>query len=445
MNPWSPYKPTAEAPWNLMRVVHLHRRAAFAAPWDVIQRDLRDGPEIAVDRILNARQHKDEHFESLAESIGSAAVASGNSARLKAWWIYRMLLTPDPLGERLTLMWHNHFATSNLKVDNLVYMHQQNQQLREFGRDKFQSLLACVLKHPAMLTWLDADANSKGHPNENLARELMELFTLGIGNYTEPDVREAARSLTGWTVKDDAFALSANRHDVSEKTVLGRTAAFEGDSLIEHLCQQPATARRIAWRLCQTFLGEDVANEDSVTQLAEVLRASSLDLDAAVSLILRSQLFFSEANIRTRISGPVEFVIGAFRSLHLNSPPPSTLSLAEWLSRMGQDLFYPPNVGGWTEGRSWLSTRNIIARANFAHALVQGEHWNPVIVPDWSQLPLKPGDVTEVQIRKLGELSWGEIDETLIQEVTAMKRSSDIATTGDLVEILLSHPSHSIA
>jgi uncharacterized protein (DUF1800 family) len=207
MNSWSAYKPNDDMPWNVKRVVHLHRRAAFAAPWDVIQRDLNDGPEIAVDRILNAREQNNEHFESLAESIGAVAVDSGNPARLKAWWIYRMLLTPDPLTERLTLMWHNHFATSNLKVDNLIFMYQQNQRLRLGQRDKFQSLLASVLKHPAMLIWLDADANREGHPNENMARELMELFTLGIGNYTETDVLETARSLTGWTKQYSAEQL----------------------------------------------------------------------------------------------------------------------------------------------------------------------------------------------------------------------------------------------
>ena len=156
----------------------------------------------------------------MARTIGDAAVASGNPNRLKAWWLYRMLFSPDPLGERLTLMWHNHFATSNRKVQDLALMREQNDLLRQHARATFGELLHAVVKHPAMLVWLDADANRKGHPNENLARELMELFTLGVGNYTEDDVQAAARALTGWTVVGGRFGFRETRHDDGEKVFL---------------------------------------------------------------------------------------------------------------------------------------------------------------------------------------------------------------------------------
>ena len=187
---WARFEPNDEVPWNRQRVVHLHRRAGFAATWPEIERDLADGPQQAVERVLAGTSRQTPagappaDFESMARTIGDAAVASGNPNRLKAWWLYRMLFSPDPLGERLTLMWHNHFATSNRKVQDLALMREQNDLLRKHARSTFGELLHAVVKHPAMLVWLDADANRKGHPNENLARELLELFTLGVGNYT---------------------------------------------------------------------------------------------------------------------------------------------------------------------------------------------------------------------------------------------------------------------
>jgi len=449
MNPWSPYQPTSDAPWNLVRVVHLHRRAGFAAPWQVLERDLAEGPVAAVDRILNASRDRNESFESLADSIAASAVASGDPARLKAWWVYRMLMTNDPLTERLTLMWHNHFATSNLKVENLALMHQQNMLMRQGQRAQFQALLTSVLKHPAMLIWLDADANRKGHPNENLARELLELFTLGIGNYSESDVRHAARALTGWSVKREMYAFSSIRHDDSSKTVLGKTESMNGDQLIEHLCNQPATARRLAWRLCQTFMGESVASEKDLAQLAAQLRASQLDIGDAVECILKSNLFFSDKNIGTRVSSPVEYGIGALRAADLQSPPPSSLLLSEWFARMGQDLFYPPNVGGWNEGRSWLSSRAIVARANFAHALTQGELWNPKRVLDWSRAlptnaaPQTSSNLAGQRLQTIGELLWGRIDEEEIRSLAeAIRPAPEQDISSSVYALLLSNPRH---
>ena len=197
MSRWSAYTPSANAPWNLARVVHLHRRAGFAATWPELQRDLADGPGPAVTRLLNGTSRSDgvpEDFEALSTSISRAAVDGNDAGRLKAWWVYRCLFTPDPLGERLTLMWHNHFATSLIKVTNLNWMCQQNQTFRKYARGEFRTLLTALLEDRALLSWLDATQNRSGHPNENLAREMMELFALGVGHYTEHDIQEAARA-----------------------------------------------------------------------------------------------------------------------------------------------------------------------------------------------------------------------------------------------------------
>lgn len=198
MNTWRPYEPKVDSPWTISRVVLLHRRAGFAATWREIQRDLKDGPEASIDRVLQGKSRIDgipDTFEDTARLIGDAAVNSTDPSRLKAWWVYRLLFSPDALTEKLTLLWHNHFATSNLKVDDLSVMHRQNELLRHHARGPFGTLFREVVRDPAILVWLDASSNRKGNPNENLAREIMELFSLGIGNYTERDVKEAARAL----------------------------------------------------------------------------------------------------------------------------------------------------------------------------------------------------------------------------------------------------------
>ena len=192
--------PSAAAPWDLGRVVRLHRRAGFAATWDEIRRDLADGPEPSIGRLLSGTSRDPGRAGTLREARGRRGrPAAGDAGQLKAWWVYRMLFGPDPLGERLVLMWHNHFATSVEKVNDLGWMRRQNETFRRHARAPFGELLRAAVREPALLVWLDAQTNHKGKPNENLARELMELFTLGIGHYTEDDVKEAARALTGWT------------------------------------------------------------------------------------------------------------------------------------------------------------------------------------------------------------------------------------------------------
>ncbi|HVX64457.1 MAG TPA: DUF1800 domain-containing protein [Pirellulales bacterium] len=383
---WTPYEPTDAAPWNLQRVAHLHRRAGFAASQRVLERDLHDGPTAAIDRLLAGRQHEKtvpEDFEALAGTIGDAAVASGNIQRLKAWWLYRMIFSPDPLGERLALVWHNHFAASFRKVQNVALMREQNELFRRHARGKFADLLAAAVKHPAILIWLDADSNRRQHPNENLARELMELFTLGVGNYTEADVKEAARALTGWTVKNREFREAEAYHDEGEKTILGRRGAWRGDDLLAMLLEQPAASVRLARRVCEMLMGENAVSEQAIEGLAAGLRKHELNLGWAVETVLRSQAFFADANLGNRVLGPVEYIVGAVRSLEVFDPPPSTIVLAEWAGAMGQDLFEPPNVFGWPGGRTWINARWLIARENFAQRLADGGLQNAAAPPDW--------------------------------------------------------------
>jgi uncharacterized protein (DUF1800 family) len=440
---WAPYTPDSGAPWDLRRVVHLHRRAGFAASWDELQRDLRDGPAASVGRLLDgkANAHVPADFAATADLLAEAAVAADDIGRLRAWWFCRMLFGPDPLGEKLTLLWHDHFATANGKVQDPTLMRRQNDTLRKHARGKFADLLNAAVREPALLLYLDAQANRKGHPNENLGRELMELFTLGVGHYTEADVKEAARALTGWTVKDGQFAEEAARHDDGEKTIFGQTDKWTGSDLVRLLLGQPATAERIAVKLCRLFFGEGAAPPDAVKDLAEGLREHDLDLGWAVGAVLRSRLFFAEANLGTRVLSPVEFVVGAARALELFDPAPSTLALADWSARMGQDLFDPPNVGGWPGGRAWVHTRSLIARANYAAALVSGPDAGRPSPYDPAGLPRKYGFGTDTDaVRTFHHRLLIGTDPS-----PELRRRTSGVGGGKLVALLLSSPEAQLA
>jgi uncharacterized protein (DUF1800 family) len=371
-DPWAAYIPDAETPWDLRRVVHLHRRAGFGATWIELQRDLKDGPRASVDRLLQGKSRVDGVPADFAASSATLLRNAANVNLLKAWWVYRMLFGPDPLTERLALMWHNHFATSASKAGMTV--RGQNEVFRAHARAPFGDLLTRVVHDPAVLLWLDAQANRKGHPNENLGRELMELFTLGIGHYTETDVKEAARALTGWTVIKDQFQIDPALHDAGEKVLLGKKGPWRGDDVVRLLVEHPATAERLAWRLCDTFLGEQSYDADAVRALAVGLRERRLNVGWAVETILRSRAFFAEADLGNRVVGPVEYVVGVTRALEVFDPSANTLILAEATGNLGQDLFYPPNVGGWPGGRGWITTRALIGRTNYVADLLGGEN-----------------------------------------------------------------------
>jgi uncharacterized protein (DUF1800 family) len=426
---WAAYEPDEKAPWNLARVVHLHRRAGFAATWDEIQRDLKDGPKASVDRLLKGTAaHSPAEFAATADLLADSAVTARDIGRLKAWWVYRMLFSPDPLGERLTLLWHNHFATSNGKVQDVAAMRQQNDLLRKHARAPFADLLNAAVRDPALMVFLDAPANRKGHPNENLARELMELFTIGIGNYTEADVKEVARALTGWTVEDGAFAETAARHDDGDKEIIGKKGKWSGADVVRMLLEHPATAQRIAGRLCEEFFGEKAVAPDAVKALGEELTRHKLDVAWAVQTILRSKLFFADANIRTRILSPIAFVAGAVRSLEMFDPPPSTLALADWSGRLGQDLFEPPNVGGWPGGRAWISPRTMIGRANFVNALLDGPATGRRAPFDAAELAGKHGVKADEISLFCGRLLYGvDPDEPLRKRLTDAKDRQVVA------------------
>jgi hypothetical protein len=253
MTAWEPYRPTADNPWDLKKVGHLYRRAGFGATFDELQRGVSDGPEKTIDRVLRGGP-ADSDFEKTSEFMASerSLPAGTPGVQLAAWWLYRMLRTQHPLREKLTLFWHNHFATSLAKVQNARYMLGQYRLMHRHALGSFRAMLHDMSFDPAMMVWLDTNQSKKGKPNENYARELMELFSLGIGNYTEADIREAAKAFTGYDVKAGKMKFDEQQHDDAEKKVFGKSGPFKGPDIVD-LCLEKSSCPRFIVASCTAF------------------------------------------------------------------------------------------------------------------------------------------------------------------------------------------------
>jgi uncharacterized protein (DUF1800 family) len=286
-----------------------------------------------------------------------------------------MIFTPHPLRERLTCFWHNHFATSIAKVRNAVLMQRQNNLLRTHALSDFRALLTAIGKDPAMLIWLDSTINRKAKPNENYAREVMELFTLGRGHYSETDVQEAARAFTGWFVVQDQFKEVSRQHDDGEKNVLGRKGNWTGDDIPGILLDQPFCAEWICRKLFRHFVSETlIPTEALIAPLARAFRDSSYRVEAPLAMILRSNLFFDPSVRRRRVKSPIEFAVGTVRALEIVNPTVQAVALAESCGQMGQSLFAPPSVAGWNDGPSWINSTTLLARANLALGILSDQN-----------------------------------------------------------------------
>ncbi|HZY87197.1 MAG TPA: DUF1800 domain-containing protein, partial [Gemmataceae bacterium] len=343
----------------------------------------RLGPERTLDLLLGGRPQAADVVETLTDVGRIAAERDDAGEQLRAWWLYCMLHSGHPLREKLTLFWHNHFATSILKVNSTTAMFGQNKLLRQHALGKFGPFLQAMSKDPAMLRWLDSNSNIKGRANENYARELMELFSLGVGNYTEKDIREAARAFTGWGTNGDAYEFNPYFHDTGPKTVLGQTGNFNGDDVVRIVLKRPVAARFLVRKLYRDFLSEQHDPPDSLIEpLADSFRKSDYDIAQLMRTMLSSRHFFSDYAFRQRIKGPVEYVLGAVRAVYPEYPPGDpnrqNMPLRALVSRidaMGQPLFAPPNVKGWRGAEAWLTTSTLLARQNFAQAVAMGTLW----------------------------------------------------------------------
>jgi uncharacterized protein (DUF1800 family) len=380
---WQPWQPTAADPWGPKLAAHLYRRAAFGPSREDLLEAEHLGFEGTLDLLCEGRRSATEVLETLVDVGRIAANEDEGCEQLRGWWLYAMLQGGHPLREKMTLFWHNHFATSLGKVQSSTLMFGQNCVLREHALGRFGPLLQAISRDGAMMVWLDSNSNVKGKPNENYARELMELFSLGVGHYTEKDIREAARAFTGWRTDGVGFAFDALLHDSGPKTVLGQTGAWDGSDVVRIVLEQPAAARFVVRKLYHHLVSEKTVPPDSLLEpLCESFRKSDYDVAGLVRIILASRHFYSANAFRQRVKGPVEYVLGAAQAVYrrygeqqadYRSLPQRVL--VAWLDSMGQRLFEPPNVKGWPGGPSWLNTSTMLARDNFAGALATGTLW----------------------------------------------------------------------
>lgn len=431
-------RPIDASQWNAAAAAHLLQRAGFGGRPDEIDEYTRLGPQAAVRRLVRwqevpedfvAFDMSDLHDPGLenfppsrpaateaakrdGQSMGVAAKPAGNrrlqpvtntffywlraskleTHRLAYWWAGRMLVTPRPLQEKMALFWHGHFATSEDKVRDVRKLIKQNMLLRDMGNGSFRELMVAVAKDPAMLAYLDAGVNVKGAPNENFAREIMEMFTLGEGHYGEADIREAARAFTGWNAQGLDFVIDAAKHDDGTKRVLGREGRFGGEEVIDILLAQPACADYIAAKIYAYFVREEVSPALR-TALGQRLRDAHYDIGALLETIFLSRDFYSPASMASRIRPPVELVVTTYRLAGLKQMP-GVPDFNEVTESLGQKLFYPPTVAGWAQGRSWITPGLLIARSNFAYDLVY---------PDITFVPPDRYPTAEYKIHDVGD------------------------------------------
>jgi uncharacterized protein (DUF1800 family) len=401
--------PIAAADWSDDTAAHLLERAGFGGTPEEIGRLTAMTPRQAVDSLVDFESIKSdlrpfdesgiwdpgmdpfppsraeavriarEHGEGLGEKVRpegsqrrlqpvvdkffySLAANAIETRRLGLWWANRMLTTGRPLEEKLTLFWHGHFATGENKVRDYRMMLRQNSMFRAQAAGSLRGLLVAILKDPGMLVYLDNGENIKKHPNENFGRELLELFSMGVGNYTERDVREAARAFTGWTNNVLDFKFDAAQHDSNEKTFLGRTGPFNGEDIIDIILEQPVTAEFVSAKLYRYFVREEVSPSVR-TSLGRAFRESGYQIKPLLKQIFLSRDFYSAPAHATQIKSPVHLVVSTYKKLGLREVP-TIPDFGRMTAGLGQSLFDPPNVAGWAGGRTWITPSTLLQRGN---------------------------------------------------------------------------------
>ncbi|MGE0826321.1 MAG: DUF1800 family protein [Candidatus Binatia bacterium] len=403
--------PVSPADWSRNRAAHLLERAGFGGTPEEIERLAARTPEQAVRWLVEYQNVENAQLPPFDESgiydppvepfpksrVDAVRIARENGEamgvkikpggerplqpvvnrffywlradyleirRAAQWWAQRMLLTKRPLQEKLALFWHGHFATSDDKVRDYRKMLQQLALFHEHANGNFRDLLIGIGKDPAMLVYLDAGENVKGRPNENFGREILELFTMGVGNYTETDIREAARAFTGWTNESLNFVVQADLHDNEEKTFLGRRGNFDGVDVIDIILEQDVTARFIAGKLYRYFVHEDPSPELR-NALGKILKDNKYEIAPLLTTIFLSRDFYSPLAYATQLKSPLQLVVSTYRKLGLNEIP-GIPDFNATTHGLGQELFHPPNVAGWEGGRSWITPALLLQRGNFA-------------------------------------------------------------------------------
>ena len=417
--------PQAANSWTIGEAAHLLNRAGFGGSPDAIKAFHALGRKGAVDSLLSAQEAPEDfpilewaqqeqalaELKAHRESVQQIRMATRDLPPEKAeekkrklfketqmrnrqrgieaqsWWFDRMLRSKAPLREKMTLFWHDHFATSIQKVNQPIIMVWQNDLFRRHATGNFKTLAHAMLMDPAMMRYLDTQDSQKGKPNENFAREIMELFTLGEGRYSEADIREAARAFTGYQFNLNTGAVQHNkrRWDETPKTIFGKTGKFNGGNVIDLIFEQPQSAKFMAGKIWEFFAYENPPPK-AIDALADTLRKSNYELAPLLREIFLSKEFYSEATMGTQIKCPIQFIIQLHKQLELDDPPKGFAFSAQ--QQLGQILFMPPNVAGWDWGKAWINTNTLLARYNLAGQLckITGKA-NPMSRPRGEKIP----------------------------------------------------------
>ena len=373
---------------DIALMAHLMRRAGFGATYDELEARAAKGYEATVEELVDPDAHGVSEYDelTLARYFPDMEVPSA-PAMGTANFMYHLYTTPRPLVEKMTLFWHMVFATGNSKVDNPPEMLQQIEMFRRHGMGDYKELLVRVSKDPSMIFWLDNNENHKRAPNENWGRELLELFSMGQGNYSEDDVKMAARAFTGWTILPKIprtpyqrhhwkFIYKAEDHDHSEKTFLGHTGRFNGEDIIDLIVQQPATANFMARHLYNFFVADEVQvpswldvppkDPEAVQAIADIFVNSDFDIRTTLRFIFKSDFFKDESVWFAKVKNPAEVVAGTIRLVgDFQEPRPGVLPIGLEGTYQGQDLINPPSVEGWHTGQEWIDTGSLVRRVNF--------------------------------------------------------------------------------
>lgn len=469
------FVPIASSPWDRAKAAHLLNRAGFGGRPDEIDRVSRLGMDAAVDELLD--------YDRIAENVAPPDFASlrtlwdtvarlrqqnapqrqrfealviaqrGDNQKLqevREWWVTRMIQTRRPLQERMVLFWHGHLVSGRPDARLAENLFAQNELFRRMALGNFKELIVAISKDPAMLEYLDNESNRRGRPNENYARELLELFTMGIGNYTEQDIKEAARAFTGWTRRAYDFYFDARQHDDGPKTFLGRTGNLDGGDIVNTIFEHPATARFLPRRLFE-FFAYLRPDESLVEELADLFRRSRFTVAPLMRTILTSQVFYSERAMRSQVKSPAQLVVGTARLLDVATSSQQLRAM----DLMGQALFYPPNVGGWPRGESWITTATLFFRYNYSNLLLVGGRMPGVAGRPSAQPPLPPGVTKALDgARTAGDavdrlvevLMAGALDDqrklALVKALGASSAQQAFATTGGDADVRLRSTLH---
>jgi hypothetical protein len=457
--------PIAPADWNYESAAHLLERAGFGGTPQEIQALAKLTPAQAIARMVHFQgtdisklppfEHSGIHDPGLepfpptrpavtdmakekGEALGIKVKPTGNrrlqpvvneffywlrasvleTNRVSYWWANRMLTSPRPLQEKMALFWHGHFASNEAKVRDYRKLLMQLELFQKQGMGNFRDLTVAVAQDPAMLSFLDAGVNVKGASNENFAREIMEIFTMGVGNYTEKDIREAARAFTGWNYVDTKFVVNKDQHDDGEKTFLGHTGRLDGVDVIDIIMQQPVTADYIAGKIYRFFVRQDLSPELQ-KKLGAILRQNKYEITPLLETIFSSRDFYSPASVGTQIKSPVQLVVETYKKLgQTNIPGVPDFNLAT--AALGQQLFSPPTVAGWAGGQSWITPGLLLERGNMAR---------DILFPDISFLPpdryTGGGEVRRVgeRIRQGMDITTATMDDTKMDRAESNKNA----------------------